>query len=94
MAERRYVWADGGLASAADHGVTLSDVVEALHAPDGLRVERELGDLLLIVIGMAESARVVAVVCERIATQHTYYRILIIRPVLGGLLDEWRDHLS
>ncbi|GAA2611292.1 hypothetical protein GCM10010399_47670 [Dactylosporangium fulvum] len=62
--EREYLWTDEGLAVARRRKVSLEEVDQALHAPPGLRFERRIGDLLLVVMGMAGSARVVAVICE------------------------------
>jgi hypothetical protein len=62
---------------------------QALHAPAGLRFERTLGDLLLVVIGMAESARVIAVICE-VVRYSTTYKILRVKALTGAELDEWR----
>ena len=65
MAEREYVWTDDGLVDAARYKVGLDEVEQALFAPVGLRFERHIGDLLLVAMGMAGSARV-AVLCDRI----------------------------
>ena len=53
-----------------------------------------LDDLLIIVIGMASTGRVLAVFCERIATQQVVYKILGARALAGEALDEWRRRLS
>lgn len=89
MAQREYVWTDEGLADAHRHKVELDEVEQALYAPPGLRFERRIGDLLLVVMGMADSARVVAVLCDRIEHTSTY-RILSARALVGTELDEWR----
>ena len=69
---REYVWTDDGLADARRNKVALADVEQALHAPRGLRFERRIGDLLLIVMGMADSARVIAVLCDQVERSTTY----------------------
>jgi hypothetical protein len=67
----------------------VEEVVQALYAPPGLRHERRLGDLLLIVIGMAESGKVIAVFCDQVEPTTTY-RILSVRPLSPAEADEWR----
>jgi hypothetical protein len=54
-----------------------------------LRFERRIGDLLLVVMGMAGSARVIAVICEQLR-RTTTYRILSVKALAGVELDEWR----
>lgn len=95
MWERReYVWTEEGLAVADANGVEIVEVSDALHAPTGMRLERVLGDLLVVVMGMADTGRVIAVVCERIAGQGTVYKILGARALAGEALDEWRRRLG
>jgi hypothetical protein len=89
VAERDYVWTEDGLAEARRRKVALDEVAQALCAPPGLRFERRIGDLLLIVFGMADTARVIAVLCDRIAGTATY-KILGVRALAGPELDEWR----
>ena len=92
MAGREYVWTDSGLADARRNKVGLDEVGEALYAPPGLRFERQIGDLLLVVMGMADSARVIAVLCDRI--EHTTtYKIISVRVLAGSDLDEWRRRM-
>jgi hypothetical protein len=64
-------------------------VDQALHAPPGLRFERHIGDLLLVVMGMADTGRVIAVLCDRVE-RTTTYRIISARPLTGPELDQWR----
>jgi hypothetical protein len=92
VAEREYVWSEEGLADAAQNKVELDEVEQALYAPSGLRFERYLGDMLLVVIGMADSARVIAVLCDRVDRTNTY-TILSARALAGAELDEWRRHV-
>lgn len=92
MGAREYVWTDEGVAATRSHGIDLAEVVQALYAPQGMRYERRLGDLLLIVMGMADSGRVIAVLCERIAGTETY-KIFGARVLSGSDLDEWRRRL-
>jgi hypothetical protein len=66
MAAREYVWTDEGVSMARHHGVDLAEVTQALYAPSGMRHERQIGDLLLVVMGMADTGRVIAVLCDRI----------------------------
>jgi hypothetical protein len=92
VAEREYVWSDDGLADAARNKVGLDEVEQALYSPAGLRFERHIGDVLLVVMGMASSARVIAVLCDRIEGTSTY-KILSARALAGAELDEWRRHV-
>ncbi len=71
-----------------------AEVSDALYAPEGMRLERRLGDLLAIVMGMAGSGRVIAVICERVAGQVTLHKILGARALAGTALDEWRRRLA
>jgi len=57
-----------------------------------LRFERRVGDLLLIVMGMADSARLIAVVCKG-DRRSNRYRILRVKALAGPELDEWRRRL-
>jgi len=88
-----YLWTETGLADARKNNVGLDEVEQAPHAPLGLRFERRIGDVLLIVMGMADSARVIAVVCDSVE-RTTTYRILSARALAGAELDEWRRRLS
>ncbi|WP_159079546.1 hypothetical protein [Plantactinospora sp. BC1] len=87
--EREYVWTDEGLANARRNGIGVDETTQALYAPLGLRYERALGDLLLIVMGMADSGRVIATLCDRIGATQTY-KIIGARALQGTDLDEWR----
>jgi hypothetical protein len=93
VSRRQYVWTERGLSATSANGVDLQEVTDALYAPDGMRLERVLGDLLIIVIGMASTGRVIAVFCERIAGQRTVFKILAARALAGEALDEWRRRL-
>jgi hypothetical protein len=93
VAEREYVWTDGGLADARRRKVALEEVVQSLYAPRGLRYERWIGDLLLIVMGMADTGRVIAVLCDRTEDPATY-GIRGVRPLAQSELDEWRRRLD
>ena len=89
VAGREYLWTDEGLADARRNKVGLDEADQALHAPPGLRFERHIGDLLLVVMGMADTGRVVAVLCDRVERTSTY-RIISTRTRTGPELDEWR----
>jgi hypothetical protein len=93
VAERDYVWTDEGLADARRRKVALEEVEQALYAPSGLRFERRIGDLLVIVMGMTHTGRVVAVVCDG-PKSATTYRILRVRALAGPELDEWRSRVE
>ena len=75
--DREYGWTDVGKASAARHGVTEREVVDALYSPQ--RIEHRIGGLLLALAGLAESARVIVVLCERVGKVDSY-AILAARP--------------
>ncbi|WFE32973.1 hypothetical protein [Micromonospora sp. WMMD975] len=92
MPEREYVWTDAGLDNARSNGVGVDETTQALYAPQGLRYERALGDLLLIVMGMADSGRVIAALCDRIGATQTY-KIIGARAFKGTDLDEWRRRI-
>jgi hypothetical protein len=89
VVEREYLWTDEALADVRRRKITLEEVDYALHAPPGLRFERRIGDLLLVVMGMAGTGRVIAVLCEGMS-RTTRYKILRARALEGGELDEWR----
>jgi hypothetical protein len=87
------VWTEPGLAVTGTNGVELTEVSDALYAPGGMRLEQMLGDLLVVVMGMAGTGRVIAVCCERVAGQDLVYKILGARALAGEALDEWRRRL-
>jgi len=89
VVEREYLWTDEALAEARRRKVALEEVDQALHAPPGMRFERRIGDLLLLVMGMADTARVIVVLCEQMS-HTTRYKILRARALEGPELDEWR----
>ena len=89
MPDREYVWTDEGMADARRNGIAIDEATQALYAPPGLRYERTLGDLLLIVMGMASTGRVIAVLCDRIGGTQTY-KIIGGRALQGADLDQWR----
>jgi hypothetical protein len=93
VGRRAYVWTEDGLGVAASNKVDTAEVSDALYSPEGMRYERALGDLLLIVMGMAGTGRVIAVLCERIAGQADVYKIHGARALAGEALDEWRRRL-
>jgi hypothetical protein len=82
------------LAHAKRRKVDLREVDEALHAPDGLRFELRIGFDLLLVAGMAETGRVIAVRCQQRVTGVGRYWIMAVIPVTGPNLDEWRRRVS
>ena len=57
-----------------------------------MRFERRLGDTLLIVMGMAATGRVIAVLCDS-AEHTTRFRVIGCRPLKDADLDEWRRNL-
>jgi hypothetical protein len=89
VVEREFKWTERGLASAIAAHITFEEVDAALHAPPGMRFIRRLGDVLVLMMGMAETGRVIVVVCEAIE-RTTTFRILRVGPATGADLDEWR----
>lgn len=94
MANREYLWTEDGLANAERRKVGLGEVDEALHAPDGLRMELRIGTDVLVIAGMAQSGRVLAVRCEQRIPGVARYWIKAVMPVTGPNLDEWRRRVS
>jgi hypothetical protein len=85
--EREYGWTDQGMASAARHGVSEREVIDALYSAH--RIEHQIGTLLLAVAGLAETARVIVVMCERIGRVNSY-AILAARPATPEEIAHWR----
>jgi len=94
VTQREYLWTEQGLANAARRKVDLYEVDEALHAPDGMRLELRIGSDLLVVAGMAETGRVIAVRCHQRVAGVGRYWIMAVVPVTGPNLDEWRRRVS
>ncbi len=87
MPDREYGWTDAGKTSATRHGVTGREVIDALYSP--LRLEHQVGDLLLAVAGLAESLRVVVVVCERVGPNA--WAIIGARPATTDETKLWME---
>jgi len=85
---REYAWTEGGKASAAAHGVTEREAIEALYSTQ--RIENTVGTLLLAVAGLAESTRVIVVLCERVANLDSY-AILAVRPATPAEIKLWME---
>lgn len=77
---------DAGKGSAADHGVTEREAIEALYSPQ--RIENEIGTLLLAVAGLANTSRVIVVLCERIANVNSF-AIVAVRPATPEEIKLW-----
>ena len=88
MADRDYGWTEAGKASAARHGVTEREAVEALYSPQ--RIENHIGTLLLAVAGSADTARVIVVLCERVGRVNSY-AILSVRPATPEEIKQWME---
>jgi hypothetical protein len=95
VGDRFYVWTEDGLATTASNGVSpaAAEVGDAVFAPAGMRIEWMLGDMLLVVAGMAGTGRVIAVFCDRVEGQDTVYAVVGARALHGDMLDEWRRRL-
>jgi hypothetical protein len=89
--DREYAWTDTGKASAADHGVSERETIEALYSSQ--RIENEIGTLLLAVAGLAESTRVIVVLCERVAKVGSY-AILAVRVATPEEIKLWMEGTS
>jgi hypothetical protein len=86
--EREYAWTDAGKASAVDHGVTEREAVEALYSTQ--RIENEIGSLLLAVAGLADTSRVIVVLCERFAGVNSF-AIVAARPATAEEIKLWME---
>ncbi|MDW5324233.1 hypothetical protein [Plantactinospora sp. KLBMP9567] len=86
--EREYGWTEAGKASAARHGVSGQESIEALYSPQ--RIESHIGTLLLAVAGLADTARVIAVLCERVGKVSSY-AILAVRPATPEEVKQWME---
>ena len=89
MAERGYLWTDAGRASAAQNGVAEREVVDALYSPQ--RIEHRIGTVLLAIAGLADTARVILVVCERAGNLSSHYAILIARLATPEEIKQWME---
>lgn len=85
---REYAWTDAGKVSAADHGVTERETVEALYSSQ--RIENEIGTLLLAVAGLADTSRVIVVLCERIANVNSF-AIIAVRSATPEEIKLWME---
>jgi hypothetical protein len=88
VTEREYGWTEAGKTSAARHGVSEREAIEALFSTQ--RIENHVGTLLLAVAGLADSARVIVVLCERIAAINSY-AILAVRPATPEEVKQWME---
>ncbi|WBB75590.1 hypothetical protein O7602_08815 [Micromonospora sp. WMMD1128] len=86
--EREYGWTDAGKASAARHDVSEQEAIDALYSPQ--RIENYIGTLLLAVAGLADTARVIMVLCERIGKVSSY-AILAVRPATPDEVKQWME---
>lgn len=94
MEASRFIWSPAGLASAEAHGVSRAEADEARSAPDEMRVHRQVGDDLLIMMGMSFSTGdVIALVCERIAGRQLY-QIIGVRRLHRDELAQWKEELG
>ncbi|WBB96164.1 MULTISPECIES: hypothetical protein [unclassified Solwaraspora] len=85
---REYGWTEAGKISAARHGVSERETVEALYSPQ--RIENHIGTLLLAVAGLADTARVIMVLCERVGKVNSY-AILAARPATPEEVKQWME---
>ncbi len=88
MGDREYLWTDAGKAGAVRKGVTEREVIDALYSAQ--RVENQIGSLLLAVDGLAHTARVVTVLCERVGKVNSY-AILAARPATPDEIKQWME---
>jgi hypothetical protein len=85
---REFSWTETGKTSAAQHGVTERETIEALYSPQ--RIEHHIGTLLLAVAGLADTARVVVVLSERVGPVDTD-AILAARPATPQEIQQWME---
>jgi len=88
VADREYAWTDTGLLDARTNGVTERDVIDALYSPQ--RLEHQIGETLLAIAGLADSARVIVVLCERVAELNRY-GIVRARPASPDETKIWME---
>jgi hypothetical protein len=88
VGDREYVWTDTGLAYANTNRVAKQEVVDALYSPQ--RIEHRIGETLVSIAGLADSARVIVVVCERIANLNRY-GIIRARPATPDEIKVWME---
>jgi hypothetical protein len=62
--------------------------VEALYSPQ--RIENHIGTLLRAVAGLADTARVIAVLCEHVSKVNNY-AILAVRPATPEEIKQWME---
>jgi hypothetical protein len=86
--EREYAWTDAGKASATDHGVSEREAIEALYSQQ--RIENDIGSALLAVAGLADTSRVILVLCERIAATNSF-AIVAVRPATPEEIKLWME---
>ncbi|MFI6129401.1 hypothetical protein OG767_21835 [Micromonospora sp. NBC_01392] len=88
MMEREYAWTETGKASASRHDVSEQEAIEALYSPQ--RIENHIGSLLLAVAGLADTARVIMVLCERFGKVNSY-GILAVRLATPDEVKQWME---
>jgi hypothetical protein len=88
VSDREYGWTEAGKASIVRNGVTEREVVDALYSPQ--RIEHRIGALLLAVAGLADTARVVVVLSERVGRADSY-AILAARPATPEEIKLWME---
>ncbi|MFG2043170.1 hypothetical protein [Dactylosporangium sp. NPDC048998] len=88
MADREYGWTDAGKGGAARSGVTEHEVVDALYSSQ--RIENRIGTLLVAVAGLADTSRVIVVLCERVGKVNSY-AILAARPATPEEIKQWME---
>jgi hypothetical protein len=88
VAEREYGWTEAGKGSAARNGVAESEVVDALYSSQ--RIEHRIGTLLLAVAGLADTSRVIVVVCERVGKANSF-AIRAARPANPEEIKQWME---
>lgn len=88
VTEREYAWTEVGKASATRHGVTEKEAIDALYSSQ--RIEDTIGTLLLAVAGLAGTARVITVLCERIGNVDSF-AILAVRPATPQEVKAWTE---
>ncbi|MEU1844640.1 hypothetical protein [Micromonospora sediminicola] len=70
------------------HDVSEQEAIEALYSPQ--RIENHIGTLLLAVAGLADTARVIMVLCERIGKVDSH-GILAVRLATPDEVKQWME---
>jgi hypothetical protein len=88
VADREYGWTEAGKESSARNGVSEREVIDALYSSQ--RIEHRIGTLLLSVAGLADTSRVIVVLCERVGKVNSF-AVLAARPASPAEIKLWME---